>query len=71
MRNRSSDKKISRSKKKKNSHGSDLHIEQIELHRISGVDVLVRVEELAAQQEDLVLVHPLLPEGPAVIEPVH
>lgn len=49
----------------------DLHIEQIELDWVSGVDVLVRVEELAAEQEDLVLIHPLLPEGPAVIEPVH
>lgn len=50
---------------------SDLHIEQIELHRVSGVDVLVRVEELASEQKGLVLIHPLFSERPAVIQPVH
>lgn len=51
--------------------GSDLHIKQIELDWISGVNVLVRVEELASEQKGLVLIHPLLSEGPAVVQPVH
>lgn len=50
---------------------SDLHVEQIELDRVSGVDVLVRVEELASEQKGLVLIHPLFSERPAVIQPVH
>ena len=51
--------------------GPHLHVKQIELDWISGVHVLVRVEELAPEEEGLVLVHPLLSEGPAVIQPVH
>lgn len=51
--------------------GSHLHVKQIELDWISGVHVLVGVEELAPEEEGLVLVHPLLSEGPAVIQPVH
>lgn len=51
--------------------GSHLHVKQIELDWISGVHVLVRVEELAPEEEGLVLVHALLSEGPAVIQPVH
>lgn len=46
---------------------SDLHVEQIELDRVSGVDILVWVEELASEQKGLVLVHPLFSERPAVI----
>lgn len=51
--------------------GSHLHVKQIELDWVSGVHVLVRVEELAPEEEGLVVVHPLLSEGPAVIQPVH
>lgn len=51
--------------------GSDLHVKQIELDWVSGVYVLVRVEELASEQKGLVLVHPLLSERPAVVQPVH
>lgn len=50
---------------------SDLHVKQIELDRVSGVHVLVGVEELASEQEGLVLVHALLSERPAVVQPVH
>lgn len=53
------------------SDGSDLHVKQIELDWVSGVYVLVRVEELASEQKGLVLVHPLLSERPAVVQPVH
>lgn len=51
--------------------GSDLYIKQIELDWVSGVHVLVWVEELASEQKGLILIHPLLPEGPAVVQPVH
>lgn len=51
--------------------GSHLHVKQIELDWISRVHILVRVEELAPEKQGLVLVHPLLSEGPAVIQPVH
>ena len=50
---------------------SDLHIKQIELDRVSGVHVLVGVEELAPEQKGLALVHPLLSERSAVVQPVH
>lgn len=50
---------------------SHLHVKQIELDWIPGVHILVGVEELAPEEEGLVLVHPLLSEGPAVIQPVH
>lgn len=53
------------------SDGSDLHVKQIELDRVSGVHVLVGVEELASEQKGLVLVHPLLSERSAVVQPVH
>lgn len=50
---------------------SDLYIKQIELDRVSRVHILVGVEELASEQKGLVLVHPLLSERPAVVQPVH
>lgn len=48
-----------------------LNIKQVELDGVSGINVLVRVEELAPQQQRFVLVHPLFSEGPTVIQPVH
>ena len=51
--------------------GSDLYVKQVELDRVPGVHILVRVEELAPEQERLVLVHALLPERSAVVQPVH
>lgn len=48
-----------------------LHIEQIELHRISGVYVLVRVEELSPEQQHLRLLYTLLSQRPSVVQPVH
>lgn len=50
---------------------SYLHVEQVELHGVSGVHVLVRVEELPPQQQHLGLLHPLLPQRPAVVQPVY
>lgn len=50
---------------------SRLHIEQVELHGIARVDVLVGVEELAAQQHCFRLVHPLLAERLGWVYPVH
>lgn len=48
-----------------------LHVEQVELDGVPGVHVLVRVEELPPQQQHLALLHALLPQRPAVVQPVH
>lgn len=48
-----------------------LHVEKVQLDGVTGVHVLVRVEELPPEQKRLVLLHPLLPQGPAVVQPVH
>lgn len=51
--------------------GADLYVEKVELDRVSGVHILVRVEEFAPEQKCLVLIHPLLSECSAVVQPVH
>lgn len=50
---------------------SYLNIKQVELNGVSGVHVLVRVEELPPQQQHLRLLHTLLPQRPAMVQPVH
>lgn len=48
-----------------------LHIQQIQLHGIPRIDVLVREEEAATQQDRLGLIYALLPQGATDIHPVH
>ena len=45
--------------------------EQVELDRIARVDVAVREEVLAPQQDRFALVDPLLPQRLRVIHPIH
>ena len=51
--------------------GTDLHVEEVELDGVARVDVLVREEELATQQQVLALVDALLAQRLRVIQPVH
>ncbi len=48
-----------------------LNVEQVELDGVSGVHILVRVEELPPQQQHFCLLHTLFPQRPAVVQPVH
>lgn len=47
--------------------GFYLYIEQVELDRVSGVHVLIRVEELPPQQQHLRLLHTLFPQRPTMV----
>lgn len=48
-----------------------LHVKEVQLDGVPGVHILVGVEELPPEQQRLVLLHPLFPQGPAVVQPVH
>lgn len=48
-----------------------LNVEQVQLDRVPGVHVLVGIKELASEQQGFALLHSLLPERPAVVQPVH
>lgn len=48
-----------------------LHVEKVQLHRVPGIHILVRVEELSPQQQRLVLLYALLPQCPPMVQPVH
>lgn len=48
-----------------------LHIQQVQLHGIPRVDVLVREEELAPQQQSLVLIDTLLTQSLRGVYPVY
>ncbi len=51
---------------------TNLHIQQVQLHWIIGIDVLVCKEELLPQSEHSSLVHQaLFPEGPRWVQPRH
>ena len=51
--------------------GTDLDVEQVELDWVSGINVLVRIKELPPQQQHLHLLHTLLSQRSAVVQPVH
>lgn len=48
-----------------------LNIEQVQLHRVSRVHVLIRVKELPSKQQRFVFIDSLFSECPAVIQPIH
>lgn len=48
-----------------------LNIEQVELHRVSRVHILIRVKELPSQQQRFIFIHSLFSECPAVIQPIY
>lgn len=52
-------------------HIQYLNIEQVQLHRVSRVYILIRVKELPSKQQRFVFIYSLFSECSAVIQPIY